>query len=188
MEYIDLHMHSLFSDGTDSPDELVRRAKEAGLSMIALTDHNTLDGIMDFREACRRHGMTGIGGIELSTGWEEAVPPAAADGSQTAGSKPGFPDKEPPEIHILGYFPEDADDTVRKIVFLIGAVIYDSAGPVGVAIIFQAVVDTRISHFITSLLVHITLSIRSKSLILHFCLVLAGLSLRCVIPRSGCRA
>ena len=109
MEYIDLHMHSLFSDGTDSPDELVRRAKEAGLSMIALTDHNTLDGIMDFRKACRRHGMTGIGGIELSTGWEDAVLPAAADGSQTAGSKPDFPDKEPPEIHILGYFPEDAD-------------------------------------------------------------------------------
>lgn len=109
MEYIDLHMHSLFSDGTDSPDELVRRVKEAGLSMIALTDHNTLDGIMDFREACRRHGMTGIGGIELSTGWEDAVLPAAADGSQTAGSKPDFPDKEPPEIHILGYFPEDAD-------------------------------------------------------------------------------
>ena len=109
MEYIDLHMHSLYSDGTDSPDELVRRAKEAGLSMIALTDHNTLDGIMDFREACRRHGMTGIGGIELSTGWEDAVLPAAADGSQTAGSKPGFPDKEPPEIHILGYFSEDTD-------------------------------------------------------------------------------
>ena len=70
MEYIDLHMHSLFSDGTDSPDELVRRAKEAGLSMIALTDHNTLDGIPDFREACARYHMAGIDGVELSTGWE----------------------------------------------------------------------------------------------------------------------
>lgn len=153
MEHIDLHMHSLYSDGTDTPDELVRRAKEAGLGMIALTDHNTLDGIPDFREACARYHMAGIDGVELSTGWErnpapdstgrEPVPATGTTGLEPVpgvnssenlsaevpvhsgnpiSPKPGFPEKEPPEIHILGYFPKDFDlsapsfKALRKVV------------------------------------------------------------------------
>ena len=141
MEHIDLHMHSLYSDGTDTPDELVRRAKEAGLGMIALADHNTLDGIPDFRAACAGYHMAGIDGVELSTGWEPdhaADPVPAADptglGSAPAADpsegltqkpaflqKPAFPEKEPPEIHILGYLPKDSDlsapsfDALRKV-------------------------------------------------------------------------
>ena len=42
MEKIDLHMHSSFSDGTDTPDQLVKKAKASGIGLIALTDHNTL--------------------------------------------------------------------------------------------------------------------------------------------------
>ena len=43
--YIDLHTHSNKSDGTKSPAELVRHAKENGLAAIALTDHDTIDGL-----------------------------------------------------------------------------------------------------------------------------------------------
>ena len=45
MKYIDLHVHSNFSDGTQSPSELVFRASDLGLAAIALTDHDTLAGI-----------------------------------------------------------------------------------------------------------------------------------------------
>lgn len=97
MEYIDLHLHSCFSDGTESPDELVRKAKSAGIGMIALTDHNTLAGIDDFRAACRRYSQTGIDGVELSCAWPEKDPASLPPGT------------EPPEIHVLGYFPPDSD-------------------------------------------------------------------------------
>lgn len=44
-KYIDLHTHSLKSDGSMTPAEVVREAKRAGLSAIALSDHDTVDGI-----------------------------------------------------------------------------------------------------------------------------------------------
>ena len=53
MEKIDLHMHSMFSDGTDTPEEIVLKTRKAGISLIALTDHNTLAGIGPFRETGR---------------------------------------------------------------------------------------------------------------------------------------
>ena len=160
MEYIDLHMHSCFSDGTDTPDELVRKASEAGVGLIALTDHNTLGGIEEFRQACSRYGQAGIPGVELSTGWEEKrpAPPFVTDSGVSSGRtsvtnpaafpaktsvidskassvstsvtdpgtlsdkntekkketeglfpSPDFPDVEPPEIHVLGYFPPESD-------------------------------------------------------------------------------
>ena len=67
MEKIDLHMHSMFSDGTDTPEEIVLKAKKAGIGIISLTDHNTLAGIIPFREACQKYGQTGIDGTELTT-------------------------------------------------------------------------------------------------------------------------
>ena len=42
---VDLHLHSVFSDGTATPEEIVAAAADVGLSGIALTDHDTLDGI-----------------------------------------------------------------------------------------------------------------------------------------------
>lgn len=68
---IDLHLHSVNSDGSDTPKELVRKAAAAGVSAIALTDHDNLGGIEDFLEACRESGMTGIGGVEISVETEE---------------------------------------------------------------------------------------------------------------------
>lgn len=64
---IDLHTHSHYSDGTVSPEEVVKRAVEAGLSAVALTDHNTVAGLTEFLEAADRYGVEGIPGVEIST-------------------------------------------------------------------------------------------------------------------------
>jgi len=78
---IDLHVHSVYSDGTDSPAELVRSAVESGVTGLALTDHDTTDGVDEFLDACRAAAITGISGIELSC--------------DSLGSDE--------ELHILGY-------------------------------------------------------------------------------------
>ena len=63
---IDLHTHSTFSDGSLSPEALAELASEAGLSAIALTDHDTTDGIPYFMDACERLGISGVAGVEIS--------------------------------------------------------------------------------------------------------------------------
>ena len=76
---IDLHTHSNKSDGSMTPSELVHHAKEKGLSAIALTDHDNVDGVLEAVEEGGKIGLEVIPGIELS-----------------ARSKT--------ETHILGYF------------------------------------------------------------------------------------
>ena len=94
---IDLHLHSTHSDGAETPSALVRRGARAGLSAMALTDHDTMDGSEEFPQACREAGMTGIVGIELSCDTEEN------DGA----------------LHILGYGmnPEDpeVDESLTRV-------------------------------------------------------------------------
>lgn len=63
----DLHTHSLFSDGTFSPEEIIAQAKKIGLEAVALTDHNTVSGLPDFIQAAAMNGINAVGGIELST-------------------------------------------------------------------------------------------------------------------------
>jgi len=63
---IDLHTHSTASDGTLSPAELMRAAGEAGLSAIALTDHDTLAGLPEARAEAGRLGIELVPGCELS--------------------------------------------------------------------------------------------------------------------------
>ena len=63
----DLHTHTYNSDGTDSPRELARLAREKGIKAIALTDHNTVAGLDEFLSATADEGIIGIGGIEIST-------------------------------------------------------------------------------------------------------------------------
>ncbi len=77
---IDLHTHSTESDGTLTPEELMKLAKETGLSAIALTDHDTTGGIKKARPLAEDLGIELVPGIELST-----------DYSGT-------------EVHILGYY------------------------------------------------------------------------------------
>lgn len=71
---IDLHIHSTASDGTDSPSAIVRKAAELGLDAIALTDHDTLDGLESAEEAAREKGIIFVRGCEISTEtpWGEA--------------------------------------------------------------------------------------------------------------------
>jgi predicted metal-dependent phosphoesterase TrpH len=80
---IDLHTHSSVSDGTDSPAALLDTAAEAGLDVVALTDHDTTDGWAIAARA-RPAGLTVVPGMELSCRW--------------------LPEDEPPiSVHLLAY-------------------------------------------------------------------------------------
>lgn len=90
MKLIDLHVHSTVSDGTLTPSELALYAKAKGLSAIALTDHDTIDGV----EACRQKGLEVgvivVPGIELSA------------------------DFYGKELHILGYYLDHHNTHLKK--------------------------------------------------------------------------
>lgn len=64
---IDLHVHSTESDGTFTPEELILEAKKAGLAAMALTDHDTVNGVAAAREAAKDTEIELISGVELST-------------------------------------------------------------------------------------------------------------------------
>lgn len=80
--YIDLHTHSTASDGIYSPAELLHRAKDIGLRVLALTDHDSTDGLLEAAQTASRLDIDLIPGIEINT--------------DVAGG----------EVHVLGYFPE----------------------------------------------------------------------------------
>lgn len=69
---IDLHLHSTVSDGSETPEELVARGCRIGLKALALTDHDSLEGVEAFLAACRARGVTGLSGVELSAAVGEA--------------------------------------------------------------------------------------------------------------------
>ena len=77
--FADLHLHTAFSDGTYTPEELVMHAQRNGLCALALTDHDTVEGCAPTAAACEKTGIEFITGTELT---------AEQDGH---------------EIHILGY-------------------------------------------------------------------------------------
>ncbi|MDF9407428.1 MAG: DNA polymerase III PolC [Pelotomaculum sp. PtaB.Bin013] len=91
---VDMHVHTSASDGTDSPVEVVARAKEIGLEAIAITDHDTVEGIKPAMEAGHVFGIEVIPGIELSTESNEE------------------------EIHILGYLLDITDKEFLKTISL----------------------------------------------------------------------
>lgn len=66
---VDLHTHSTRSDGRLSPTELVDLAVEQDVSLFALTDHDTLDGLAEASQRAADHGLNFINGVELSTQW-----------------------------------------------------------------------------------------------------------------------
>ncbi len=80
MKFADLHLHTVFSDGTYSPEELILESKKAGLSAIAVVDHDTVEGVAPAIELGDREGVEVVPGIELTAEYEGL------------------------EIHILGYF------------------------------------------------------------------------------------
>src|SRR5262252_1919070 len=78
--FADLHLHTFFSDGTYSPEELVQRASQGGFSAMSLTDHDTVEGCERAAAACKAASIEFITGSELTAQHQEH------------------------EIHILGYF------------------------------------------------------------------------------------
>jgi len=86
---IDLHSHTTASDGLDTPAELVHKASQQGLSVLGLTDHDTVDGLAAASEAASAAGITLVPGVELSTTVRGA------------------------EVHVLGYFVDREDDVFR---------------------------------------------------------------------------
>lgn len=89
---VDLHCHSTASDGALAPAEVVARAHARGVRLLALTDHDTLEGIAEARAAAVKLGMQLVNGIELSSTWGGAT------------------------IHVLGYaFSEEAPALRRAI-------------------------------------------------------------------------
>jgi|LGOV01.1.fsa_nt_gb predicted metal-dependent phosphoesterase TrpH len=80
----DLHMHSTYSDGLFMPEELFRKAKENGVDVIAITDHDIVVGVEDNFKYSTEYGVQYIPGIELST---------------VEKGKP---------VHLLGYFTDDS--------------------------------------------------------------------------------
>ncbi|MGR3808349.1 hypothetical protein SAMN05660772_01633 [Pasteurella testudinis DSM 23072] len=66
---IDLHCHSNISDGVLPPNDVVARAAEKGIQLLALTDHDTVDGLDEARFAAQQHNIRLINGVEISTLW-----------------------------------------------------------------------------------------------------------------------
>lgn len=68
---VDLHTHSVMSDGSETPTEVVRLAAVAGLSAVALTDHDVLGGLTEAIKAAEEHDVELIPGVELSLDWSD---------------------------------------------------------------------------------------------------------------------
>lgn len=93
MKHIDLHVHSIFSDGTLTPQRIVEYAVKRKLAAIALTDHDTTDGVPIAQEHSLQFGLEVIAGVELSV------------------EMPGRSDLE---LHILGYYLDYQDASFQE--------------------------------------------------------------------------
>ncbi len=80
MQNIDLHIHTIYSDGTWAPNEVVLRAKRLNLAAISITDHDSVAGLKEAMAAGKKLGIEIVPGVEMST------------------------DAGEDEIHILGYY------------------------------------------------------------------------------------
>jgi len=69
----DLHSHSTASDGTLTPRQLILAAKEAKIDVLALTDHDCLDGIADAAEEAKRQNLSLVVGVEISVTWNNTT-------------------------------------------------------------------------------------------------------------------
>lgn len=65
--FVDLHVHSVFSDGCLRPDQLVQEAVRANVSFLALADHNTLSGCADMKAVCRAANIRTIDAVEIDS-------------------------------------------------------------------------------------------------------------------------
>lgn len=65
MKYADMHIHSLYSDGSHSPAEIVRRAKAGGVGLISVCDHNVVQGTLEAAPLAQAAGLAYIPGVEI---------------------------------------------------------------------------------------------------------------------------
>jgi hypothetical protein len=72
-KYADLHIHSTYSDGTWTPEEIFGFAKKKGLHCVSITDHDTLINVPEIQKAAERYNIEYIPGIEFSVDWEKSV-------------------------------------------------------------------------------------------------------------------
>lgn len=91
MPVFDLQSHSTYSDGELVPAEVAAAAAQAGIELMALTDHDSVDGVESARGAAERLGIACVTGVEIST-----LDPSGAD------------------LHILGYLVDPADPALRE--------------------------------------------------------------------------
>ncbi len=70
---MDMHSHSTCSDGTDTPTALVERAANLGISMLAITDHDTMDGVEEAMTAGEKYDVMVVPGVELDNEWHEEL-------------------------------------------------------------------------------------------------------------------
>ncbi len=107
----DLHVHSSASDGTEPPAEVMRRAAQAGLDVVALTDHDTVAGHAEARQALAGPltSLTLLPGMELSCRLAEPPRgvPGGLSGSSPRDQRRGVPGGSPPRgqqsLHLLAY-------------------------------------------------------------------------------------
>ena len=97
MNSVDLHMHTTYSDGQASPQELLEGAKQKGLRTVAITDHETAQGNRDGQPIARNLGIELIPAIEITVSWQGYT-----------GHGGG------PDIDILGYFIDLESETLQQ--------------------------------------------------------------------------
>lgn len=73
MKYIDLHIHSAVSDGTDSPAQIVQKAAELGLAAVAITDHDTVAGCAEAAAEGEKLGVEAVSGVELTSRYGRTI-------------------------------------------------------------------------------------------------------------------
>lgn len=103
MDFIDLHVHTRASDGLLSPEEVVYWASKKNLAAIAITDHDTIDGIQEALDYGKKYNVEVIPGIEINTDYK--------------GS----------EVHILGYYIDYKDPWFKNILKKISSARFDRA-------------------------------------------------------------
>ncbi len=91
MDHADLHVHTTASDGALAPEQMVAKARRAGLRALGITDHDTVSGIDRAIAAARQEGVEIVPGVEINT------------------------DHDNDEVHVLGYYPDLHDERFLEL-------------------------------------------------------------------------
>ncbi len=131
MKKVDLHLHSYFSDGTFSPEEIFSRAKSLGISGISITDHDRVRAAYEGEKLSSKYGIEFVPGTELTTMYKGG------------------------EVHILGYYYDPYADGLRRFFAEIDRVravgirsMLDKLGKLGFHLTFEDVLAQSVSDYV----------------------------------------